>query len=518
MQSVLTFETIKIDSIPSLAWCARLDQSTCLITLFHGSGVIVSGRSFVEGCWDGDFEKFDFLNTAVMCGTGGAVSSDEVTFRGSSDRLSPLVSIQKENHIYISNSILFVLSAAEEELDPIYPYYPYDMIKIWRQGDHCLAGRLPLKSEYHLRVHFGAMVKVQAEGGAPCYEIPNPGESPTNYESYKSILGRRMKIVMENASSPERKTKFSPMAALTKGYDSSAACVLAKEAGCKDVFSIADSQNPDPGADTGKENARRLQMSYHEVDRWEFLNLPCQKTAELSLFALASYAPVAAAENLLNNKLFITGHRGDLIWGLDKMSVHHRLEHTWARMISGVNMMEYRLRVGYYILAPATIMERHNHAIQQITRSPEMAPWILGGAYDRPIARRIIEEGGIPRGSFGQKKIGTGHYNFKYQPDSESPIMQNYGEYLKRSHGEIPTLKYATEKVRYQTAQFIWNKLSPNKAKYVRSTPWQRRHPFLLNISPLKLKWESAFTLQWACSILKEQYQFPSDLEDEKHV
>ena len=37
-----------------------------------------------------------------------------------------------------------------------------------------------------------------------------------------------------------------------------------------------------------------------------------------------------------------------------------------------------------------------------------MDPWRLGtGYYDRPIARRMAEEAGVPRASFGHQKVGT---------------------------------------------------------------------------------------------------------------
>jgi hypothetical protein len=33
-----------------------------------------------------------------------------------------------------------------------------------------------------------------------------------------------------------------------------------------------------------------------------------------------------------------------------------------------------------------------------------MRPWSVGGSYDRPIARRIIEQAGVPRKEFGERK------------------------------------------------------------------------------------------------------------------
>lgn len=41
-----------------------------------------------------------------------------------------------------------------------------------------------------------------------------------------------------------------------------------------------------------------------------------------------------------------------------------------------------------------------------MSMSAEMTPWSVGGHYDRPIARRIIEEAGVERGQFANRKFG----------------------------------------------------------------------------------------------------------------
>ena len=39
-----------------------------------------------------------------------------------------------------------------------------------------------------------------------------------------------------------------------------------------------------------------------------------------------------------------------------------------------------------------------------ISRSAEMVSYSVGGIYDRPLARRLLEEAGVPRHLFGQRK------------------------------------------------------------------------------------------------------------------
>lgn len=51
--------------------------------------------------------------------------------------------------------------------------------------------------------------------------------------------------------------------------------------------------------------------------------------------------------------------------------------------------------------------------VNAISNSEEMKQWSVGGDYDRPIPRRIIEEKGVKREAFGNKKQGAGtSYHF----------------------------------------------------------------------------------------------------------
>lgn len=55
-------------------------------------------------------------------------------------------------------------------------------------------------------------------------------------------------------------------------------------------------------------------------------------------------------------------------------------------------------------LPPAYFGWRRAGRLLAISKSEEMAPWSLFTDYDRPIARRIVEEAGVPRAWFGQAK------------------------------------------------------------------------------------------------------------------
>jgi hypothetical protein len=63
--------------------------------------------------------------------------------------------------------------------------------------------------------------------------------------------------------------------------------------------------------------------------------------------------------------------------------------------------------VGFIQVPLAFIGARRKADIVNITESSEMSPWRLGNNYDRPVARRIAEEAGLPRQMFGQSKMGS---------------------------------------------------------------------------------------------------------------
>jgi len=93
-------------------------------------------------------------------------------------------------------------------------------------------------------------------------------------------------------------------------------------------------------------------------------------------------------------------------------------------------MGEFRLSAGMLQCPVPFWGMRHAKEIVNITFSDEMAPWTMHNNYDRPIARRIVEEGGVPRGTFAVRKKDTSHeaaFRWPYSPQSQARFRQ----YLK---------------------------------------------------------------------------------------
>jgi hypothetical protein len=171
------FHYHEIPSLPALAWCARVDRHDEVVPVFHGSGVETHPSGFVEGAWNGCFAALNFIDATIVAGTGGTLAGDSVRFSTSTDPSSPIFSIATRGSVYVSNSPSFALAAAGERPDDIYPFYPYDLLDIFRKGLGGQAGPLRLSSSTTLHVHFLTIVCVDAEG-ALAFEHHRSGESP----------------------------------------------------------------------------------------------------------------------------------------------------------------------------------------------------------------------------------------------------------------------------------------------------------------------------------------------------
>src|SRR5690606_22701658 len=101
----------------------------------------------------------------------------------------------------------------------------------------------------------------------------------------------------------------------------------------------------------------------------------------------------------------LSGHYGGIIlnrnWSYpnDQIERHDR---------SGTALLEWRLITGCIHASIFFLGARHGPDVLRISTSPEMQPWSLGGWYDRPIPRRLLEEAGVPRQAFGiTKRAGS---------------------------------------------------------------------------------------------------------------
>lgn len=508
MTKQLPVKHTQLASLPSFAWGAIYNHDTLELEVFHGKGVEQSadGTSLVEGAWNGKFTDFDFCQSSVFCGTGLTRLNGELLFSSSTDGMAALFSIRKDEHLYISKSAIFAISLADAKPHPLYPFYNHDVLKVFRGGLHDPAGETRLADGRTLRIHVCTIVAIKPNGEIE-YRIHPAGEVPDGFDHYRNILTNSIAEVLKNGKDPMRKCGFESAAAISTGYDSCTTASLARDAGCTVAHTFYDTKLDDPHADSGARNAAALGMECREYDRWAYLKSNTPIEAEFSLITSGGNATLLAMEKDLQHRIYIVGSHGEISWGLTRIAYFGQLGGQWRRSISNISQVEYRLRIGYIVFAPALIALRHNQAIAKISHDTSMQPWSIGGEYNRPISRRICEEAGIPRDQFGIKKYAGGHSNLSSRESFSDVGDASYSDFLDRQTKDTPTLLLCYWKARFFITNFVYYKLTSKKRKSAHSTPLRRKFPFILNAPPQRYPWKYAFTFQWAFDELKHRYQ-----------
>jgi hypothetical protein len=418
--------------LPPLAWCARLDQRGSAV-VHHGLRVETRSEGFVEGAWDGAFEAFDFDRAETAAATGGRVRDGRLVFVSPSNPLERLFVLRLAGTTMISNSLVFVLAAAGDALDPSYPRYFFDLLAQARKGIATPPARLPTAAGHVVEAFVCCNLEVL--DAARLRRVDKPlGPPPRSFGEYFRMIQGAAIGVAANAASTARRHVYPMVAACSKGYDSTAAAALASRAGCREgvtfTASAAASGHPLLGVsreslnDSGASVLQALGMQVTEFDRTAVDGLPDHPHAEFFIGPAAmTDASTRAMEDSLRGRVLVSGRHGERYWGLRRKCARRNLRETDDCLLSGHTLGEFRLRAGFVHFPVPYVGARHGPAIHAITCSDEMRPWRLGSGYDRPIARRIAEEAGVPRETFGRRKMGAGSASRRLGPESERDFL-----------------------------------------------------------------------------------------------
>jgi hypothetical protein len=478
------------------------------VDVFHGRSVETAEHAFFEGAWNGEFASFGFADATVVAGSGAALTTNGIRFVASTEQYAPLFSVANGGSLHVSNSPAFAVAAAGAATDDIYPFYAYDLLAIYRRGLHGPDGRLPLRAGLALGVHFATIISVD-RGGTLRFAAHRLGDLPRDYSSYAAMLHDGVRHVFDNAADSRRRQAFTPLASMSRGYDSTATAVLSAAAGCREAFSFTDSRGEDPDRDNGAANARALGFAHHTRDRWDYIGRDDLPEREFGYAPTSSNVPMTALGECLAHRIVVGGTFGDSVWDIEHAAVFEKFTRPWIRFTSGLGQIESRLRAGYVNLLPASIAARHNRAIQEISGSDEMRPWSIGGNYDRPIPRRICEERGLARHAFGMRKAATSHSHLNDPGRFSARGLADYLAFVREAHAPIPRLRYRYWRARADVLHRFWDRFGTETRRYVRTSAWQRRFPFILNTTPIRLPWDYMFTFQWTVASMRDRYALP---------
>jgi hypothetical protein len=385
-----------------MAWCARLRRGSFDVSVTHGRWVEAHDRFFFEGAWNGDFIEEGAPSRATACfGSGAEATPNGALFVTPTHMLERIQCVRVGDELFVSNSLPFLLSATQDGMDSRYKFYHFELMTNMK-GYRAYRDRVRTRAGRDIRVFFHCNVVVRADLSIEVQDKQLPPEFRA-YDDYLKFLRGIVRSVTTNAMDAGRVKTFSPLASISSGYDSPACALLAREVGATEAVTFGQAR---PGYeeedDSGRDIAEHLGLRVLEFDRLEYRSMDSVPEAEFLANGTGGEEVVfAPLERVLPGTLFFTGYLGDAVWNRVTRRVNTELLMLYP---GGSSLGEFRLRVGFIHFPVPTAGYIRHPSIYAISNSDAMRPWALGNDYDRPIPRRMLEEIGVARSSFGRTK------------------------------------------------------------------------------------------------------------------
>jgi hypothetical protein len=239
---------------------------------------------------------------------------------------------------------------------------------------------------------------------------------------------------------------------ISTGYDSPAAAVLARAVGCTEAVTFRRSRAKADGDrdDSGAGIAEIIGLRVTAYDRLGYIGQTGFPEAESGISEFISLAPA------LGRRLVFTGYNG-AIW--DRWRKGDRMIRRTDD--SGNNLAELRLRAGFIHVAVPYLGCTSHPSIYRISNSDEMRPWRLDRRYDKPIARRIAEEAGVPREMFGMEKkaAAVAAHLEGFERVMTRASFADFARYVRERSGLGLTTRIALDRARRTLAEG-WNRVT----------------------------------------------------------
>lgn len=389
----------RFESLPRLAWCAIVRKSTPFVDILCGPWVEAQETFFCDGAWAGPFAE-GALDSAHLVGTGAKVTTEGVLFAAPNNTLERIYMVRLADSILVSNSMVFLLAQTNNDVLNGYLSYGAKLASLLA-GINRYDRSLPTKNGNNITVFYHCNVLVSQDLEITEQPKTEPREF-LNYADYKGFLEEQVGAIFSNAHDSQRQIRHEPIVALSRGYDSSAAASLSWRAGCTEVLTFKESRARGGRIDddSGEELAGRLGMKAYLYERFAYREMKGFPESENA----GGPHVFSAWEDKLQGRLLVTAFLGGSVWDRNCKHVSREIRRTDT---GGCLLTEFRLRVGFIHFDVAYLGCTRHPSIHRISNSPEMTPWSVGGDYDKPIARRIVEEVGIPRETFGARKAAV---------------------------------------------------------------------------------------------------------------
>jgi hypothetical protein len=411
----------KIDTWPKLSWVAQFNLGSERIDVSLGPMVEAAADWCVEAVWAGAFEDGDFDRTDLIFGSGIRLRDGKAIFVSSGTTTDRLWHCERGEKRYVSNSLPALMAVADISLLEDRNYW-MDIRTVCKGLEH-YSRSIPVVSGDVGVVYFS---NLSYDGETlRVVDKPDTAQGFSCYDDYYGFLRKTAEELAANANSPARSHRITPLCSLSSGYDASAAAVISRYAGCRHTVTMRQSSSFWRGSDSGENIARYLGLNCRAYNR-KGRHYPHEAafwSASGRAF-LVNWTQFEYPEPLC---LFFTGCRGDAVWDYGIENIPNPFE---VPSVGDMGMAEFRLIRGVFHCPVPFWGIRHVAGLRAISASDEMRKWSVKGSYNRPIARRIVEEAGVPRGAFAVRKKNTSLASFFWWPYSPDAVA-SFRQYLR---------------------------------------------------------------------------------------
>ncbi|MCM1141799.1 MAG: hypothetical protein NC453_24780 [Muribaculum sp.] len=450
----MKFNYIVNANIPQAAWCLIMHKRCESVDVELGQTVPHNDNFFFSGVWDGEFSAGDFINASFVCGTGAKLEWGGVRLCASTHLLESIYIIETHEKMFASNSLSFVLKRSECKLDFNYMDYQRDMCSSLFGSDKQVASS-PLADGFKIEYLRGCTATFNKNLECAISELKS-GLKFSNYDQYISKIRGVLNRLETNAKDEARIKPYGLYTTISRGYDATATSALAKEIGCDRALTF--SRPKAYSEDNGTEIAQRLgYRDIIEADANKYLtDCNCIDAENMSTGDLSA-AVLNAYKDKFANCLLFTGARGDSLWERNHINVNDRQDFTAGNTLQQAShsMVEACLEMNAVCVPVPMIGADCWTQLAAISQSEEMKPWSVCENYDRPIARRIVEEKGVPREWFGLDKHGMGSsFHFDTYAHMKGKMSKSAGKSLDNFK---KTFKQSWIKRMFACARFYFN-------------------------------------------------------------
>ena len=392
----MKFQFTPVREWPSLAWLACCRRNDETVSVFHGIRVEAADEWFGEVVWAGPYDDGELDKTDLVSGSGGRIRGNTVVFVSSGSTVDRLVTARLADCVYISNSLALLYAAIDTDAVLSYMGYYDDFYSIVN-GLHNYKINMPTSKCDVSLIYFDNIVW----NGTEYHEIEKPfaDREFDKFSDYEKFLDQSLQLFSENLRATNRHFSYEMMATLSTGYDSSTVTTLVAKHGCKIAMSFDRTHLNVEDAGNAVAECLKIQQVIVSGRAWKCGELP--EVPFIASNGMGEEVRFKAAENLLHGKVLMTGYHGDKMWDINTRSLGQDIVRGDP---SGLGLTEFRLWAGFIHCPVPFWGARQIRNIYSISTSTEMQPWDVGGDYNRPICRRIVEETGVPREAFGVKK------------------------------------------------------------------------------------------------------------------